>query len=71
MVGWSCRARRAAGGGARRNGWLLAPLVAEIVAACVTGAMLAYGARLDPARFGDDMNGFWFSDEQQAIRDGC
>ena len=38
--------------GARRNGWLLAPLVAQIVTACVTGADAGpYAARLDPARF--------------------
>lgn len=38
--------------GSRRNGWLLAPLVATIVAACVTGRDTgAYGAALDPARF--------------------
>lgn len=39
--------------GARRNGWLLAPLVARIVAACVTGAEAGpYASRLDPRRFG-------------------
>jgi glycine oxidase len=39
--------------GARRNGWLLAPLVAQLVAACVTGRDPGpYAARLDPARFG-------------------
>jgi glycine oxidase len=39
--------------GARRNGWLLAPLVAQIVTACVTGHDSGpYAARLDPARFG-------------------
>lgn len=38
--------------GARRNGWLLAPLVAQVVAACVTGHDPGpYAARLDPARF--------------------
>ncbi len=38
--------------GARRNGWLLAPLVAQAVAAAVTGADPGpYAARLDPARF--------------------
>jgi glycine oxidase len=38
--------------GARRNGWLLAPLVAEIVTACAMGRDSGpYGARLDPARF--------------------
>jgi glycine oxidase len=39
--------------GARRNGWLLAPLVARIIAACVTeGEPGPYAARLDPMRFG-------------------
>ncbi|RAK58347.1 D-amino-acid oxidase [Phenylobacterium hankyongense] len=38
--------------GARRNGWLLAPLVAQTIAACVTGRELGpYAGRLDPARF--------------------
>jgi glycine oxidase len=38
--------------GARRNGWLLAPLVAEVVTACATGRDAGpYGRRLDPARF--------------------
>jgi glycine oxidase len=42
--------------GARRNGWLLAPLVADIVTACVTERDLGpYAARLAPARFaGED-----------------
>ncbi|MBS0359917.1 MAG: FAD-binding oxidoreductase [Proteobacteria bacterium] len=39
--------------GARRNGWLLAPLVAQVVTAWVTGRDPGpYAARLDPARFG-------------------
>jgi glycine oxidase len=38
--------------GARRNGWLLAPLVAEIVTACVTGRDPGpYATGFDPARF--------------------
>ncbi len=38
--------------GARRNGWLLAPLVAQVVAACVTGADSGpYARRFDPGRF--------------------
>lgn len=38
--------------GARRNGWLLAPLVARLIVACVTeGEAGPYAARLDPARF--------------------
>jgi len=52
MVGFSARPRTVLATGARRNGWLLAPLVAKIVAACVTGRDPGpYGARLDPARF--------------------
>lgn len=39
--------------GARRNGWLLAPLVAQVVAACVTGRDPGpFAARLYPGRFG-------------------
>ena len=39
--------------GARRNGWLLAPLVAQTVAACVAGRDAGpWAARLDPRRFG-------------------
>jgi glycine oxidase len=38
--------------GARRNGWLLAPLVARVVRACVTGAEAGpYARRFDPERF--------------------
>ncbi len=38
--------------GPRRNGWLLAPLAAQIIAACVTGRDAgSFAARLDPARF--------------------
>jgi len=38
--------------GARRNGWLLAPLVAQVVAACVTGGEAGpYARRFDPGRF--------------------
>ncbi|MBI1196326.1 MAG: FAD-dependent oxidoreductase [Phenylobacterium sp.] len=38
--------------GARRNGWLLAPLVARTITACVTGRDLGpHAARFDPARF--------------------
>lgn len=38
--------------GARRNGWLLAPLVAQVLTACVTeGEAGPYAARLDPMRF--------------------
>jgi glycine oxidase len=39
--------------GARRNGWLLAPLVAKVIVACVTeGEAGPYADRLNPARFG-------------------
>ncbi|MGZ6048849.1 MAG: NAD(P)/FAD-dependent oxidoreductase [Phenylobacterium sp.] len=38
--------------GARRNGWLLAPLVAQVVSACVTGRDSGpYARRFDPGRF--------------------
>lgn len=44
--------------GARRNGWLLAPLVAQVIAACVTeGEAGPFAAKLDPARFGQDAQG--------------
>lgn len=46
--------------GARRNGWLLAPLVAEIVTAAVTGEDAGpWAGRLDPARFGERREGDW------------
>lgn len=52
MVGWSEAPGVLLAVGARRNGWLLAPLVAQVVAACVTGRDPgAYGPRFDPARF--------------------
>ncbi|WP_411288459.1 FAD-dependent oxidoreductase, partial [Phenylobacterium sp.] len=52
MVGWSTAPGVLLAVGARRNGWLLAPLVARIVAAQVTGADAgAYAARLEPGRF--------------------
>ena len=39
--------------GARRNGWLLAPLVARIIVACVRqGEAGPHAQRLDPGRFG-------------------
>ena len=38
--------------GARRNGWLLAPMVARIVTACIMGGESGpYAPRLDPGRF--------------------
>jgi glycine oxidase len=52
LVGWSISPNVILAVGARRNGWLLAPLVAEVVTACVTGRDPGpYAARLDPARF--------------------
>jgi glycine oxidase len=52
MVGAAATPRVILAVGARRNGWLLAPLVARIVAAQVTGADPGpYAARFDPARF--------------------
>ena len=42
--------------GARRNGWLLVPLIAKLIVACVTeGEAGPYAERLNPARF--DANG--------------
>jgi glycine oxidase len=38
--------------GARRNGWLLAPLVGETVAAVLAGEAAPYAAAFDPQRFG-------------------
>lgn len=44
--------------GARRNGWLLAPLVAKVITACVTeGEAGPYAARLDSTRFGQVWRG--------------
>jgi glycine oxidase len=52
MVGASSEPGVLVAAGARRNGWLLAPLVAQIIAACVTGRDPGpYAARLDPRRF--------------------
>jgi glycine oxidase len=52
MVGFSNTPGVLLATGARRNGWLLAPLIAGIVAACVTGRDPGpYAARLDPRRF--------------------
>jgi len=52
MVGPSRTAGVILAVGARRNGWLLAPLVARVVAACATGRDAGpYAARLDPLRF--------------------
>lgn len=53
LVGWSeAEPGVILATGARRNGWLLAPLVGRIVAACVTGRERGpYADRMDPARF--------------------
>jgi len=52
LVGPSSTPRVILATGARRNGWLLAPLVAQIVTACVTGRNPGpYAARFDPGRF--------------------
>jgi glycine oxidase len=53
MVGSGENPRVLLATGARRNGWLLAPLVARIVLAAVTGADPGpFAARLNPSRFG-------------------
>ena len=58
MAGWSATPGVVLAVGARRNGWLLAPLVAQVVVACVTGRDPGpYGARLDPARFAQPARG--------------
>jgi glycine oxidase len=59
LVGWSeAEPGVILAAGARRNGWLLAPLVAKIVTACVTGAARPrYAERMDPARFRDSLWG--------------
>ncbi|MDB5495525.1 MAG: D-amino acid oxidase family protein, partial [Phenylobacterium sp.] len=52
MAGFSEAPRVILATGARRNGWLLAPLIAQVVAACVTGAEAGpYAHRFDPGRF--------------------
>jgi glycine oxidase len=51
MVGVGSNPKVLLATGARRNGWLLAPLTARIVAACVAGADPGpYAGRLDPRR---------------------
>jgi glycine oxidase len=53
MAGASAEPGVLVAAGARRNGWLLAPLVAQAIAACVTGRDPGpYAAKLDPQRFG-------------------
>ena len=52
MVGLSAQPGVLVAAGARRNGWLLAPLAAQVILACVTGRDPGpYAARLDPQRF--------------------
>ncbi len=52
MVGPSADPGVLVAAGARRNGWLLAPMVARIIVACVTGGDPGpYAARFDPTRF--------------------
>jgi glycine oxidase len=52
LVGFSAAPGVVLATGARRNGWLLAPLIAQVVTACVTGRDPGpYAARLDPRRF--------------------
>jgi glycine oxidase len=52
MVGASLEPGVLVAAGARRNGWLLAPLVAQVITACVTGGDPGpYAARFDPQRF--------------------
>ncbi|WP_395671159.1 NAD(P)/FAD-dependent oxidoreductase [Phenylobacterium sp.] len=55
LAGLSRTPRVAIAAGARRNGWLLAPLVARAVVAQLTGAEPGpFAARLDPRRFGPE-----------------
>jgi glycine oxidase len=52
LVGFSAAPGVLLATGARRNGWLLAPLVAEVVTALASGRDPGcYAARLDPQRF--------------------
>jgi glycine oxidase len=52
MVGLSATPGVILAVGARRNGWLLAPLVGQVVTACVTGRDAGpYARRLAPGRF--------------------
>jgi glycine oxidase len=51
LVGPSSRPGLSLALGARRNGWLLAPLIAEIICAQLAGAPApAWSSRLDPLR---------------------
>jgi glycine oxidase len=52
LVGFSRTPKVIVAAGARRNGWLLAPLIARMVAACATGGdMGPHTRRFAPARF--------------------
>ena len=52
LVGFSRAPGVIVAAGARRNGWLLAPLVAHLVTALAAGAEPGrWAARLDPRRF--------------------
>jgi len=58
MVGWSRRDGVMLAVGARRNGWLLAPLVARVVAAYLAGEDPGpWAVRLDPRRCDNDSEG--------------
>lgn len=53
LVGFSQAPGVLLASGARRNGWLIAPLVAQVIAALATGREPGrFAARFDPARFG-------------------
>jgi glycine oxidase len=53
LVGFSRTPKVMLATGARRNGWLIAPLVGQVIAALATGRDPGrHAARLDPARFG-------------------
>jgi len=55
MVGWSRAPNVLLAVGARRNGWLLAPLVARTVAAYLAGEDPGpFAGRLDPRRFANE-----------------
>ena len=52
LAGWSTAPGVLLATGARRNGWLLAPLIAQVVTACATGRDPGpYAASFDPQRF--------------------
>jgi len=55
LVGWSARPGVLVAAGVRRNGWLLAPLVARMIAAYLAGDDPGpHAARLDPRRFDNE-----------------